>query len=271
MAFRNPIYLNSETLRNLADYHGIELQTDAQVTRRSLDERSRKAGVNRGLELGAGKTSTDEVTEVYTTQIRPVRAMNDVIDQLIRDESLTDLVEDPDKAVVQRDVVQIEGSLTLSPVTEIGAMMTSLMPMMLGAVADSPENPAFDPRMIGQVVMTNQGQAALHVLEMDTTTSGGNVYVLAEPQHMFGSATPDDLEGELTIFGTVDRLVAPGASYSLERHLLPGLSRTARRLLHKEGIPKLLAGFESVVGRELQASEIAISGPALLITPIAAY
>lgn len=57
---------------------------DALVTRRIMEARRGRGGVARPVEARRERDSSEEVTEVYSQPFRPVRAMNDVIDELLR-------------------------------------------------------------------------------------------------------------------------------------------------------------------------------------------
>lgn len=89
--------------------------------------------------------------------------------------------------------------------------------------------------------------------------------------NLFGTATVDDLEGERTMLATVERIIEEGDTFSLDRHLLPGLSRVFRRALKGDQLVGLLHGFGGALGRPLDASALTINGPAVLLTPIAIY
>lgn len=271
MAFRNPLYLNLELLQNVADYYGIELPADAQVTRRTSDERRGRAGLSRGVDVGRETGSTDEVTEVYTTTVRPVRVMNDVIDALLGDSDLVDLTSDPSVSVKQRDVVQIDGRISLSPVTEIGALMATLLPLLMDQVASGGDLEDLDATSLGEAVLGSGAQNFVHVFELDDAGTPFANFILLNPPHLFGSATTDDIDGDVTAFATVDRVVTHGRIFSLERHLLPGLNRIARRAMGTSGLADLLDGASEMLGRPVDESTISIHGPAVLLTPIAIY
>jgi len=83
VSFRNPLLLDVELLRSPADYAGVEIGGAAQVTRRTLAERRGRAGINKGLDVGGERGATEEITESYSEELRPVRALNDVIDHLL--------------------------------------------------------------------------------------------------------------------------------------------------------------------------------------------
>lgn len=116
--------------------------------------------------------------------------MNDVVDALLETSSLVDLTADPQATFAQRDVVQVEGSVSLSPVTEIGALMGTLLPLFLDQVALGGSFENVDPSVLGKVFLS-QGSGATdfpHVYEVDAGPPLPAVVFVASPSHLFGSA-----------------------------------------------------------------------------------
>ena len=239
--FRNPVYLDVQALLSVADYFGIDIAGDVQVTRRMMEDRRGRSGVSRPVQLLRDSESSEEITEVSAQPMRPVRAMNDVIDGLISTGDLIDLTANSEAAIHQRDIIQIVGDFSVSPVTEIGVLMASVIPAMVNQAASGRDMNDLDPALMAEMFMARPpAQGFLHVFEVDRGGSAARTFLLANPVHLFGSAEIDDLDGELTVMGTVDRVIGEGQSFSLERHLLPGLNRTARRAMRAEGVSGLL-------------------------------
>jgi len=274
MAFRNPLYLNYELLSNLADYYEIELPAEAQVTRKNVAERTNRAGVSKVVDVGGERVATEEVTEVFNRQARPVRAMNDVVDGLIQDGGLVDLAGHPSLPVGQRDVVQLEGELALSPATEIGAVMAVMIPKIMMVVG----TPGLDEEAIKTeaareiILGGGAGAGVPHIFSMDTEVPDTRVVVVADPAYLFGSTKIDDLDGEHTVLATVDQLVGVDRRYSLERHLLPGVNRSVRRAIQaRGGVSSMIASSSGLLGRNLDPEELQVNGPALVLTTVAIY
>jgi hypothetical protein len=196
--------------------------------------------------------------------------MNDVVDFLIQNDELVDLTQDSSHAFGQRDVVQVEGLLTLSPVTEIGALMAALMPFMLDQFAAGKTTDDLDPAAIGQVILAGTApQDFVHVFDLDAGDDVPSLVLLANPAYLFGTSTIDDLDGDFTVLATVDRMVEADDTYSLERHVLPGLNRTARRAMGSEGLSGLLESSSEMLGKALDESALRVEGPAALLQPVA--
>ncbi len=143
---------------------------------------------------------------------------------------------------------------------------------MISRAASGAEVGELDPAVMGKMVMAGApGEGFLHVFELARDTPGPRTFLLVHPAHLFGSAAVDDIDGELTVVGTVDRLINEGDSFSLERHFLPGLNRTVRRAFQGEGVSGLLESFSNVLGRRIDISDLSLTGPAVLLTPMTIY
>lgn len=267
--FRNPLYLNEPLLRSLADYYGVELLGDREVTRRRRDESRRRAGVNKYIEVGREGGKEDEVTETYSMEFRPVRALNDVVDRLLQDEALVDLTLDEEQGVAQRSTVQVEGLLELSPVTEVGALMSALLPPMIEQLAAGEESPELDPALLGQVFLGGPPQGVLHVFTVEVGVH--RFLIMADPKHLYGNATMDDLDGELTILASVDRMIPEGTSKPLDRYVMPNMNRATRRLFGRKDFAEMIEGLGDVLGQRVDRSALTVEGPAIIATPVAIY
>lgn len=271
MAFRNPVYLDFDLLRNLADYYGVVLPAEGEVVRRMVEERGGTLGVNKVVEAKRDTGSTEEVTETFTSQVRPVRALNDVIDHLLTAGDVADLTQEADAALVVRSPLQAEGDLVLSPATEMGSLVSRFLPVLIAQAAKGSQDFEMSDADAAQVLFTPQPAAHTHVYELLLDEREERFIVLVDPGHVYGSATVDDLDGELTVFGIVDRVLPPGASFSLEKHFLPGLNRTLRRALSGDQLVKMLEGFGEIAGEKIDAASLSIHGPAAVISPLAVY
>ncbi len=97
------------------------------------------------------------------------------------------------------------------------------------------------------------------------------IVFLVKPANLFGGSSIDDLEGEHSIIGTVDRTIPLGGTYSLEKHLLPGISRPARRAMGDSGMEGLLRSAEKILGKSVGTEVLKIEGPAMIITTVAVF
>lgn len=261
--FRNPKYLDVSLLQNLADYNGIDLAVDSQVTRSEHEESPSEAPTD-GPAANTGRIET----RTFSTPFRPVRAFNDVVDAMLRDGTAKHV--SVSASVEPRQVIEIEGDLGVSPATEVGALMERFLPLMLRHAAESgPRRPS--DREIAQAFMA-EGTATPQLYEINGDDLPVKFVTVLDPSHLFRSTSMEDLEGDVSIFGLVDRVVREGAEVSLERHVLPGLNRTIRRALGSAGsIENLLEGSEQVLGRRIDPESVKLRGPAAFLTTVAVY
>jgi hypothetical protein len=270
--FRNPLYLDLELLANLSDYYGISLPEEKNVTRRTLDEGGRTAGIEKGIVAKGEKSRAEEITETYSVSTRPVRLMNDLIDH-IEGSEMVDLDAEPEAAVTNGAVVQVTGDLTPSAANEVGGILARFMPLLMAQVSRG--NTDFQPSQaeLMQAFMAD-GDAQhpqLFDIAEESPLEGRSSVLVLDPTGLRGSATLDDLEGEQTVVAHVDRIVRPQQELSLDKYLLPGLPRVVRRSLGKKGLVDMLSGLDQVIGREVGADDLTIRGPALLLRPLAVF
>jgi len=269
--FRSPIYLNTDLLVPLANYHDIEVMVDVALSQRDRGERTGKAGANVGLpvpgspgfEIGGTKGSESEVTQQRTVKDHPAHALNRLLDELTKSDDITDL---PASVITRHQIVQCDGEWEISPATDVGAMLTSMVKMASQnpSVWDSSEPPA----EFYELVSSDPERGSV-VLE--TTLDGDeplNVVVLLDSGYLVGRANLDSLEDDRTVFGQVDTFLPEGSQYSLEKFFLSGFSRAIRRNISAE---QLLSGMEASFGKPMTIDDLKIDGPLVVVKPIAIY
>ncbi|MGH3614155.1 MAG: hypothetical protein ACRDRK_16490 [Pseudonocardia sp.] len=79
----------------------------------------------------------------------------------------------------------------------------------------------------------------------------------------------DDIVGELSAFGLIERIVRPGSTYSLEKHLLPGVGRALRRQMMGQVTSNMPPSLSS--GERMAADDLEIRGPAVIIDVAAIF
>ncbi|WP_148083660.1 hypothetical protein [Micromonospora sp. Llam0] len=267
------MYLDTETLVPLANYHDIEIMVDIAITQRDLGQRSGNAGVklavpitgSPGLELGGSKGSEFEVTQARTIKDHPANALNRLLDTLTRNNDIvTDLSSG---AITRRQLIEVDGDWSVSPATDIGSLLTKMATLFSeqpSAFKGSEPPAEFYSRILAPG--TNQGPVVL-----DTTTEDSNktrVLVLLEAGYLTGRTGPDDLEGERAVFGQVDAVVAEGSSYSLDKFFLSGFSRPVRRSFPVE---ELLKNLPPQSNMQVTVDDLRIRGPLVVVKAIAIY
>jgi len=192
---------------------------------------------------------------------------------MLADGALVDLAQDPEAALARFTVLQLEGDLGLSPITELAAILSAFLPSFIEAAATGDKQFEPDFTQFAQAVM-GRGTAPefAHVYDMDA--DGRDFMVMVDPRWLIGGTEPDDLEGDLTVLGTVDRLVEEGKELSLARYVMPTMSRTMRRAMGKkgeDGLVDVLKGFGDATGQEVNENPLIVTGPLVIVEPIAIY
>jgi len=270
--FRSPLYLDTEILVPLANYHDIEVMVDVVVTQRDRGERSGKAAVKAsiplpgtpGFELGGSRGSESEVTQARTVKDHPTNALNRLLDALAASGDVTtDLTTG---AIRRRQLVELDGDWQISPATDVGSLLTAMVAM----IAQNPSALESSKPPAELYSLMTAGPARGSVV-LNATLDGPDemrVLVLLESGYLVGQTSLDDLEDERTVFGQVDAIVAEGSHYSLEKFFLSGFGRPLRRAISVE---QLLEGMQSGFGRPMTLNDLNIDGPLVVVKGIAIY
>lgn len=268
MPMRNPVYLDQEILLNAADYHGIDYAVETQVKEKGTTSADGEGSLS--VPGVGGKVRRGKATELetsYAMPAKPLRVMNDVIDAAQSQELLRH-IEDGTRGITKGDLVEMEGHLELSAASEVGNIMGRFLPAV--AAGGGELQPAAQAKLMAEMVASSPATSRqLFELELDDD-AGVRVFLAVDPAHFFRNNTLEDLEGEVTVFGTVERIVPEGAQISTERWLLPDMDRSMRRLFKKQGLEKMLEGLEAMVSVDTSQAK-SIEGPAVEIRPIAIY
>ena len=270
MPMRNALYLDLELVQNVADYFGVELQVETKF----VETGGSKSGVGVGLGFESiakasydrGKTS--EVQASYEVPVRPLRALNDVIDAVeAQGEVAFDFNETPLDGLVRGDLVRFDGLLSVSPATEVGALLSVMLPLF-GSSSSGQFTPELQAQMLGALMNPPTASGP----QLFTTTAGGQestFLVSVDPAYLFRNSTFEDLASDVTVFGSVEAIVPAGQNISLERWLLPDVNPAMRRLLMEKGLGEMLKGLKTS-GLNVDAAEV-VAGPALQVRPMAIY
>lgn len=227
-----------------------------------------KLGVaNLGVEGGGEGTDSSEYQSTYAMAAKPLRMMNDVIDQT---SGMGDVKTSADLegGISKGDLVELDGFLKLSAASEVGNIMAKFMPAVAAAGGNLPESQQmamFADMFAGSSTPSRQ----LYELELESDTDI-RVFLAIEADQFFRSNGFEDIESDVSIFGTVERLVGDNATMSLERWLLPDMDRSMRRMMKKQGLDKMLEGITGMVSVDLEDAK-AVTGPAMEIRVMAVY
>lgn len=266
--FRLPKYLDEDLVRTLADYLGLEIAESRDVRRRGSTERGGRVAIRAGVAEASGSGAREqEEEESFSAPVRPVRLLNDVIDSLIHTSDLVQLDNEPDAALPHRSPIEVSGTLKVSPVSDVAAIFTMLLPMLQsGADLDN-----LSSGQVASMLLERRSVAAPSVVELQPFSSDYRFVSVLRPSALQGDIEIDDLEGEFTVFGTLDRVLAENAHLSLEQHMVPGLNRTLRRALGPEKMSELLGIVGNATGRTFDVTDLHFTGPGALIGALAVY
>lgn len=260
-------------LSNLADYFGVALPEEMNVTRRTLEEGTRGAGLDKVIVAKGEKLHAQEVTETYSVSTRPVRLMNDLIDHIEASSELVDLDVDPEATVTSGAVVQVRADLAPAAANEIGGVMARFLPLLMAQASQGATDFKPSQAEIAHAFMAESDaqHPQLFDLAEESPVEGRRSMLIIDPAGLRGSATLDDLEGEHTIVAHLDRIVRYRQELSLDKYLMPGLPRVMRRAIGSKGIRGMVSGLDKVVGRKVEPDELTLRGPALLLKPLALF
>lgn len=270
--FRSPLYLDLETLVPLANYHDIEVMVDVQLSQRDLGQRSGGGGVRAsiplpgspGIEFSGSKGSEAEVTQARTIKDNPASALNRLVDALTREGDL--ITELTDRAITRRQLVELEGDWEVSPATDIGGFLAGMVRLMSQnpAALSSKEVP---PEFMSLMTAGPTGGPTVLDCRLDDDDQTQVLALLSSDNITHGN-TLDDLEGDRSVFGYVDTVVADGGEYSLEKFFLSGLGRAVRRAFKPAD---LLPGMSEMLGREVTSNDLSVKGPLIVVKAVAVY
>ncbi|MEU8489718.1 DUF6414 family protein [Pseudonocardia alni] len=271
---RSPKYLDIDLLRQMADYFGIAVATEGQVTRRVLDTTDRGVGINRGVQGRADRTATEEITECYQSELRPVKLFNDIIDELLVSDRVADLTQGTTAQVIHRRPLMVEGEIEVAPASEVGDILAKFMPLLTGMIAEGRTD--FNPSQqeLAQQFVAGEHVKSPYVMRMEAEDDDGqDFYFVLDPDKIASGFSIDDLVGELTIFGLAEKIVREGGTYSLDRYAVPGINRTFRRAMGKDAVRNLMNSTRELRGSDsnADASDLDVHGPAVIVQVVGIF
>jgi hypothetical protein len=259
MPIRNPIYLDQELLSNLADYFGIRtfttqiVETDTSKLGGSLNLKVLDVG------LSGEKGGSQETQATYELRVTPVRLMNDVIDFAQR-EGHVDVLK---SGIAKGSTLELDGIPTMTVVSEIGPLLGKFVPMIM---ASNGQIVASD----FAALLSEDTPSSPLLFDLEVEDGDVSVYFSVDPASFFGANAPDDLSGDLTIFGTVERLVPEGKQVPIDQWLFPGVNRVMRKAIAAKGTADLVKQFAPMLGDSVDLS-YQLDGPAIVVRPLAIY
>ena len=264
--------MDTDILTPIANQWEIEVDAEIEVTARDLsnkkggfDGKATLPGVGAAaLNLGGGTEA--EVSQKRVVKAHPGAALNSLIAALHRDSSvITDLESD---SIEKSALAEIEGDWEVSPITDTGAMIESMIsliaknPQLMKSTEAPPElvagfmSPKSSPDR--KVVLTR-------VTESDEETK---VIALLDSGCLVNGCSEDDLEDDKTVLGLVETFKPEGGSYSLERYFSGGMGRALRRQMKAEN---LFESMGKIYGDNFSRDDLTIAGPLVVLKVVAVY
>lgn len=270
---RRPKYLNQPLIQDLLDHLGVDSPESVDVTREGTAEAERALGVSRGLQASARRGSSELERESFSVRARPAHLMNLAIDGLRDRGEFIDFDASPDSGIVHRHAIEISGELTLEPASEVAQIFAAMLPLMASApelfAPDSTREPTAEE--IGGVMLQSNPGASRAIMTLRTHDGKQRVLLPLEPDHLLVDDY-GDIEGDMTVFGVVERLIPAGGNRSLRDFLLPSnLSRVFRRSLPDEHLLGLMNSLSPQTGRSFGPEDLRFDGPGAVLGVGAIY
>lgn len=278
MPLRNPVYLDLETLEAQAQYHEIDFPLPAEVVEKTTRARSAEAGAQVGPLTARGKGGKDvELQRSYTLAPKHKTVVSRAMDALIAEGHVqTDVLA----GVSRDDLLQVEGRSSLMPCSTVGKLMhIALLAMQDAEVTDfnDLDMDSLEPGFLQHAKRAYVDNTLLPIpllLRLEAPADAPSIYLDLQPGQFLDSRSIDDVEGEIRVLATVDKIIDDGDFYSAERWLLPGWERMMKRLtMASSSIEEAFVAFSELFDVDVPDEDIKpyLSGPALILSTIAIY
>ncbi|MEU7067678.1 hypothetical protein [Streptomyces sp. NPDC046161] len=285
MPLRSPLYLDTDTLLAQADYHEIEVQRREEIVEKTVRRRSGggKLGLGpAGLDASVGRDVERQAT--YSLEPNVKANVSKAIDGLIRQGAVRVVTSRPEAIeVLGRDeLVEIEGNTRITAASLIGKMFFVLRRLVENGGLDQLTTTlnTTDPRLREQmerVYLRNELPPVPLLLELEGSGLPYKVYVNVSPNHFIDEASPNRVEGELRVLGTVSRTIddSPDGFLSAEEWLLSGWEWMLRRTMMTR-IDEVLSDLrrsmtDQGIALPDEDVDVYIGGPAIVVDAIALY
>lgn len=260
--FISPVYVDGDLIREFLDYFDLEEPDVTNVEQVSSDDRGRHLGGGK-VPASTGRVRKSERREAFTNIASPARLVSMTLDAA-RDE-LIDLDQDPDAALVHHGLLTVTGDLRPSNVSNIPQLIGTLAQTFAATASDADDG--ISNAQKAQMIFGSESPPMMLTMELPREET---LVMIVREDWLQTGRSMDDLEGDLTVFGHIERVIGEGSSMELDKYLLPGLNRPMRRMLKSEG--KLEGMFEGApAGFAITTEDLSLSGPAVLLRPAAIY
>nr|WP_161269624.1 hypothetical protein [Amycolatopsis rubida] len=256
----------------MADYYNVPIPEDAQVTRKSTGSAGSKIGIDKGLVASRDTGRSSELVEVFETRLRPVRLLNDVVDHISRETSGVDLTLNPDASVVHREPIIVEGVISPSPATKAAEYLEPMIPQLMEQAAAGATEMKLDQARFISSFSRNERSSNPKAYLIDPADRIEKFVVILRSDNLVGEEVSlEDILGEMTVFGLVEKVVRERSMISLEKYLLPGMNRSLRRLLPDPVIADMLEKLSDTLKEDIDPEDLHVPGPAYVIDVAAIF
>ncbi|MGY0541386.1 hypothetical protein ACW14X_27990 [Nocardioides sp. YJ-D4] len=281
MALRSPLYLDGESLLAQAEYHGIQVPTQADIVEKTVTKRGASGGVGVGpVRLGGNAGQDVEFQSAYRMEPSEKATASKVIDALVHQGDVT-TNPDADTVLTKDSLLEVEGTTRVTAASLAGKMFFILRQAMESADLDmtSIEDLNLDDlpgvaEGLRDAYLSNHLVPVPLLVELTGSNLPQRVYVSVAPDHFVDSASADRVEGDLRVLGSVTQFISEGNEgfLSAERWLLHGWEYLIRRHMMLN-INDIVRELGNDLGLKLPEDDVYgyITGPAVVLDAIAIY
>lgn len=222
------------------------------------------------INLEAGAASADEMTEEISTEFTAEGAfyrLRDFLSQRNEDEFISDIIDNVSIDDVERgDILELAGRLEVSPANELVSNLLRFIDsgISLGFLDAGSAKDIRNIRAIKEVLAANHISIVMNASENDMKA----LAVLDSSESRL-RVPIEELNDEFYLLGKVIRIVKKGDCLDLTQFCMNPVYRNNRIIIKTVG--ESLIKLKEVFNERADLSELELSGPILVLSPIAIY
>jgi hypothetical protein len=262
LRLRDYIYLDDDLVERLLSQaeHGVhdeEQRTDTE----KVDKRRGAALRGGPASAQLGRSTGKEISSSKTVRQTPDSACSRLI-ELLEDEGSLQFLDAFDDEIWNQlgrgEALEVEGSLEVSGLVQPGGIAEAIGPIL---EIVEPSGDDFDPKSMEAMKAMAALMGTMKAVPVIAHASGAPDYsFIVSLKSDALRVAQDQLTGEATIFGTLQRRLRPGESWSvLDVMGFAGLPRNLRRQMQKD------------LSNSAELEGLVVEPPAALLNPIAIY
>lgn len=237
-------------------------------------------GINiQAFKLGGGARKGDESEVQQTVRVYAQHMFNRLYEEVQKAGSIHTVDVDTPleiEGLSKSSVLEITRYFCPSPLHQMLDSFTGIVNRLeaLG-MADELDDEADMQQVMAIIAMLRGDDDSNEVPMFSETEDAGDVSVVFVARENFVLGTGAEFRGEMTLFGKVQELIPVGSSIDLLdllRVLPPGVRDAAAfGSEFKEHVRTLMGTWPQELGGPVDTNKVIIEGPAVVITPVAAY